>query len=193
MRIVGGALRGRRFAGPPGTGTRPMSDRVREALASALASRGAFEDAKVLDLFAGTGALAFESLSRGAARAALVERDRRVARTIEESAQTLGLSDRARIVHGMDLLGPAETVAAKLAAFPEAPFSLVFVAPPYKDVGATVPLVRALTGSGALAPEGWVVFEHPTRTALQVPDGLAEEARYRYGDTSILLLRASTV
>ena len=168
-----------------------MSDRVREALASALASRDAFEDAAVLDLFAGTGALAFESLSRGARCAVLVERDRRVARTIAESAGTLGLADRARVVAGMDLLGAAEPVVEEVAAFPEAPFSLVFVAPPYKDVPATVPLVSTLAASGVVAEGGFLVFEHATRTALAVPDGLAEDARYRYGDTSILLLRAN--
>ena len=79
MRIVGGSLGGRRFSGPPGDATRPTSERVREAIASALDARGWIEGAVVLDLFAGTGALAFEALSRGADRAFLVERSRPLA------------------------------------------------------------------------------------------------------------------
>ena len=75
MRIVGGRLSGRRFGATKGRGTRPTSDRVREALASALDARAAFDQASVLDLFAGTGALSFEALSRGAAEAVLVDRD----------------------------------------------------------------------------------------------------------------------
>lgn len=167
-----------------------MGDRVREALASALASRGAFDDAVVLDLFAGTGALSFESISRGASRALLIERDRRVARTIEQSAATLGITDATR-VESIDLLADPERVAARLAQSPEAPFSLVFVAPPYKDVTLVSSLVTALARSGSIQPDGWIVLEHPTRTSLEVPDGLAERTRYRYGDTSILLAQVA--
>ena len=86
MRIVGGRLSGRRFGAPGGRGTRPTSDRAREALGSALESRGAFDDAHVLDLFAGTGALGFEALSRGASDAVMVDCDPRVVRQIKQSA-----------------------------------------------------------------------------------------------------------
>ena len=92
MRVIGGQLAGRRFGAPSGRGTRPTSDRVREALSSALESRGAFGDAVVLDLFAGTGALSFEALSRGAASAVLVDRDSRAIRELHEAEAQGGIA-----------------------------------------------------------------------------------------------------
>lgn len=167
-----------------------MSERVREALASALEARNAVAGTSVLDLFAGTGALSFEAISRGAARALLVERDPRVARTIERSAASLGIAAETRVLR-LDLLADPSAVAARLAAAPEAPFDLVFFAPPYADVPAAVPLVEALVPSGALTAEALVVLEHPTRTPLSVPAGLASVSRYRYGDTSLLLAQVT--
>lgn len=186
LRVVGGTLGGRRFAGPPGSGTRPMSERVREALASALESRDGIAGANVLDLFAGTGALSFESISRGAAQALLVEHDRKTARTIERSAAQLGIDDRVRVV-SLDLFAAPDAVASRLAAAPEAPFGLAFVAPPYKDVPRTPPLVEALVRAQVFTTDSLVVLEHATRTPLDVPHGLVSVARYRYGDTSLLL------
>ncbi|MBP7683736.1 MAG: RsmD family RNA methyltransferase, partial [Deltaproteobacteria bacterium] len=98
MRIVGGTLGGRRFDGPPSDLTRPTSERVREALASALDARDAIRDVRVLDLFAGTGALAFEALSRGATDACLVERDPRVVKAAQQSIAALGLGERCVVV-----------------------------------------------------------------------------------------------
>src|SRR5689334_16347957 len=89
VRIVGGRLGGRRIAPPPGNVTRPTSERVREALTSALSARGAIEGARVVDLFAGTGALGFEMLSRGASQVLFVERDARVAEHIRSAAEGL--------------------------------------------------------------------------------------------------------
>ena len=132
MRIVGGSLGGRRFSGPPGDGTRPTSERAREAIASALDARGWLEDAVVLDLFAGTGALAFEALSRGAARAFLVEKSRVVARAIEKSARELGLSDRATVIQADLLAGRGQS--RWLASIE--PASLVFFDPPYAEIAA---------------------------------------------------------
>ena len=167
-----------------------MSERAREALASALASRGALAGASVLDLFAGTGALSFEAISRGAARALLVERDRAVARTIGESAKQLGIAAEVRVL-SLDLLADPESVAERVAESAEAPFSLIFVAPPYRDVPRISPLVTAVVRCGALTEGAWVVLEHATRTPLEAPEGLAEAARYRYGDTSILLAQVA--
>ncbi len=167
-----------------------MAERVREALASALEARGAIAGASVLDLFAGTGALSFEAISRGAERALLVELDRRTGRTIEKSAAALGIGSQARVLP-LDLWGDPATVAARLAAAPEAPFSLVFVAPPYKDVSRIPSLVGAVVRAGALTEEAFVVLEHPTRTPLDPPVGLATVARYRYGDTSLILAQVS--
>jgi 16S rRNA (guanine966-N2)-methyltransferase len=98
MRIVGGTLGGRRIAPPSGNLTRPTSERVREALASALEARDAIADARVLDLYAGTGALGFEMLSRGAAKLVCVERDARMAEHIRRGAQSLDVSGQVEVL-----------------------------------------------------------------------------------------------
>jgi 16S rRNA (guanine966-N2)-methyltransferase len=181
MRIVGGSLSGRRFTGPKGGRVRPTSERVREAMASALESRGAIRGAQVLDLFAGTGALAFECLSRGAERAVLVDKDARVLRDVERSASELGLAAQAR-TRSVNLLGEPSRVVAKLRG--DGPFTLVFMDPPYAEVERLPPTVRALVDAGVIAPGALVVLE---RGAQSTPPafGLASEAQYRYGDTAV--------
>ena len=187
MRIVGGALGGRRFAGPSGKGTRPTSERVREALASALEARGLLRGARVLDLFAGTGALAFEALSRGATRALLVDVDRRLVRDLEASAHELGLHDRVRAV-ALDLGGAPATVAEKLSRFGDA-FDLVFADPPYTDIDRVPPLLDALLARNMITADTVVVLEHATRQPPRSLGRLASFADYQYGDTSIVLAR----
>lgn len=185
MRIVGGRLSGRKFGAPGGRGTRPTSDRVREGLASALESRGALDGARVLDLFAGTGALSFEALSRGASHALVVDRDPRAVRQIRQSAEDLGLGAQVRTAR-VDLLGDPEGVARKLPST-DGGFTLVFADAPYSEIDAVLPLLAALAASGQLAPGAWVVIEHPTTYDWSWPNGLAPEADYRYGQTRISL------
>jgi len=185
MRIIGGRLSGRRFGAPSGRGTRPTSDRVREALASALESRGAFDGARVLDLFAGTGALSFEALSRGAAGAVVVDRDPRTIRQITQSATELGLGPEVRPVR-VDLLGDPASAVAKLPATDEG-FSLVFVDAPYSEIDSVRPLLDALVASERLTPGAWVVIEYPAACGWSWPNGLAPDADYRYGQTGISL------
>src|SRR4051812_39423159 len=121
MRIIAGAWRGRTIEAPPGQGTRPTADRVRETLFSMLASRlGSFEDLAIADLFAGSGALGFEALSRGAASATFVERDPAAAAAIRRNADKLGAADRVRILGGSALALPRSD-----------PFDLIFADPPY--------------------------------------------------------------
>jgi 16S rRNA (guanine966-N2)-methyltransferase len=110
MRVVAGELRGRRIEAPPGSDTRPTTDKVREAVFNALGSLDLVRDAQVADLFAGTGALGIEALSRGAAHCTFVERDRQALRTLRENVERLGLADRSRIV-----AGDATAVASQLA------------------------------------------------------------------------------
>lgn len=185
LRITGGSLRGRRFSGPKGDGTRPTAEKVREAIGSALASRGRLEGARVLDLFAGTGALAFEALSRGAREAVLVERDRGAERAIRESAKALGLDERV-LVRKLDLAGRPEALVAALG--PVAPFDLVFADPPYDAIDLVPPLLVALDEAGLLAADAVAVVEHATRHPPRVPPKLAILADYRYGDTAVALL-----
>ena len=181
-RIVGGSLGGRRFAAPPGKGTRPTSERVREALASALTARDAFRG-RVLDLYAGSGALAFEALSRGADHALLVERDRRVVRQLRTTVQELGLGARAQVL-GLAL--GSRGAVARVASL--GPFDLVFADPPYALAGDLPELFRALVP--ALAPGTILVVEHgPEVTPGPWPAFLALEGAYRYGSTSLAMLR----
>jgi len=185
MRVIGGTLSGRRFGAPSGRGTRPTSDRVREALASALQSRGAFEGASVLDLFAGTGALGFEALSRGAAETLAVDRDARVIRELDRSAVELGVDDKTRTMR-LDLLGSPATVARKLPAT-RGGFNLVFVDAPYANIESVPALLCELVGQGRLAPHAWIVIERPAAHEWAWPNGLAPDADYRYGRTGISL------
>lgn len=185
MRIVGGRLSGRQFGAPSGKATRPTSDRVREALGSALQSRDAFNGARVLDLFAGSGALGFEALSRGAFEAILVDRDPRAIEEIKKSARTLGVEDRARALK-IDLTGTPAAIVSKIPVPPEG-FDLVFADAPYAEIAAVPQLLEALVAANRLAPDAFVVVEHPVSHAWAWPKGLASDADYRYGQTRISL------
>lgn len=185
MRVIGGNLSGRRFGSPSGRGTRPTSDRVREALASALQSRGAFDGASVLDLFAGTGALSFEALSRGAASSVAVDRDPRVIRELQRSASDLGLDEVTHPVR-VDLLGDPEAVVRKLPKV-EGGFDLVFADAPYSEIDSIPGLLRELVAQRRLAPNAWIVVERPATYDWVWPNGLAPDADYRYGQTGISL------
>jgi 16S rRNA (guanine(966)-N(2))-methyltransferase RsmD len=163
----------------PRTGTRPTTDRVRESLFNVLASRIEFAGASVLDLYAGSGALGLESLSRGAASAVFVESDQRAAAVISQNIASLGATAAVR-------RGP---VAAVLAAGADRPVDLVLADPPY-DVGNTE-IVQMLT---ALADNGWVttgtvvvVERAASGSSLNWPDGWQPWQARRYGDTRLEL------
>lgn len=146
MRIIGGQWRRRLIEAPPGQRTRPTSDRVRETLFSMIASRiGSFEGLRVADLFAGSGALGFEALSRGAATATFVENDPSAAAVIRRNAEKLGA--RAEILSGSALALP-----------PADPFDLIFADPPYK-AGSGSALVEAVASAGWLGNRGWMSVE----------------------------------
>lgn len=180
MRITGGTLRSRTLRAPRGSATRPTTDRVREALFGILGSAGAVEGANVADLYAGTGALGIEALSRGARRATLVESARPALAVLRANVDTLGVQDRVRIVAGQ--VGASIT---RLAS--DGPFDLVLADPPWSDVdsGDVARALASLGASGALAPDATLVLEHAARS--QPPDvaGLAREATRRYGDTAL--------
>jgi 16S rRNA (guanine966-N2)-methyltransferase len=186
MRIVAGVWRGRRLVSPKGDGTRPTSDRVREALFSSLAARlGADLGAgPVLDLFAGSGALGLEALSRGASRAVLVEKDRSAQLAIAQNVAHMEAAERVKVV-GADALGPALDRVAKMG-----PFVLLFVDPPYRIDQAKV--ARGLTRlgrAGGLAFGAPVAWEHLSGSKVPEPEGFAIERTYKYGDTAVTLLR----
>lgn len=186
LRVVGGELAGRRFATKVATTTRPTSDRVREAIASMVEARGGYAGTHVLDLFAGTGAMAIEALSRGAADAVLVERDRMAARALGESLAALGLGARATL-SSLDLSGAPEAVVRKLPAGPA--FDRVFVDPPYRELALVPPLLAALAAGGRLSEGALVVVEHPSAEVPTLDQALEVEASKRYGDSSVLVTR----
>ena len=179
-------MRGRNLVAPKGEGTRPTSDRVREALMSSLTERlgTGLGGAAVLDLFAGSGALALEALSRGASRAVLVERDRGAQQSIAENVAALGLTDRVTVV-GADALNAGLARAKTMG-----PFALLFCDPPYRiDQAAVGRMLETLGQAGAVAEGACVAWEHGAGGAVPEPEGYAQERTYRYGDTAVTLLR----
>lgn len=179
MRIIAGEWRGRTIEAPPGRATRPTADRVRETLFSMLASRlGSFEDLAVADLFAGSGALGFEALSRGAASATFVEQEPKAAAAIKRNAEKLGATDRVRILGGSALSLPkAES------------FDLLFADPPYAQ-GSGSAAVEAVLKAGWLAPGGWMSVETGRGDTLD-PAALSVEATRDVGRARLTLLRLS--
>jgi 16S rRNA (guanine966-N2)-methyltransferase len=180
MRITGGTLRSRTLRAPRGSATRPTSDRVREALFGILGSAGAVEGANVADLYAGTGALGIEALSRGARRATLVESARPALAVLRANLETLGLQDLVHVV-----AGHVGACATRLAS--DGPFDLVLADPPWSDVdsGDVTTALAALGTAGALAPHATLVLEHASRSDAPDIAGLAREATRRYGDTAL--------
>jgi 16S rRNA (guanine966-N2)-methyltransferase len=174
-RIIAGAAKGRRLA-VPADGTRPTAERVREALFSSLgAARGSWVGARVLDLYAGSGALGLEALSRGAAAALLVERDRRALTVLRRNVAAVGLPGAE--VH------PAG-VPALVATPPAAPFDVVLIDPPYDLASAAVTtLLTDLAEHGWLADGATVVVERDRRGGFEWPAGYRGGRDRRYGDT----------
>jgi 16S rRNA (guanine966-N2)-methyltransferase len=180
-------LRGRKLDATPSPATRPTSDRVREGVASALEARAAFAGANVLDLFAGTGALGFEALSRGAQSVLALDNDRSAVRCMQQNAAALALNARFRVLQ-LDLLGAPHKLASAIGRrHADAPFTLVFTDPPYTLVQEAVAALPQWLALGLIAPGALVVFEHPTRQAPACPDCCSELANYRYGDTGVAL------
>ena len=179
LRITGGEHAGRRLR-VPARGVRPTAERVREALFSMLVHRGALVGARVLDVFAGSGALGLEALSRGAASGLFVEESRAVARVLEANVAALGLEARARVV-----LRDAASALRALAA-EGAQFDLCFVDPPYASSLAAEAL-GLLARGGLLSSRALLVAESDRRHAPGPIAGLSLALERRYGDTLISL------
>jgi 16S rRNA (guanine966-N2)-methyltransferase len=192
MRITGGRWRSRTLTAPRGTATRPTSDRVREALFSMLVSEGLLGDdgesesegPRVLDLYSGTGALAFEALSRGAAQAVAVEHARDAVAAIRHNARALEAEARLVLF---------DTKVDRAILKIKGPFAVVFLDPPYADV-ASAPFAAVLTKAAALlAPEGVLVLEHASTDAAPEVPGLSIDRSRKYGDTTVTLYRTPEI
>jgi 16S rRNA (guanine966-N2)-methyltransferase len=185
MRIVGGRLRGRTLAAPKSNATnaiRPTADRLREALFNILAHAydDPITDARVLDLFAGTGALGLEALSRGAAFALFVDDGAEARALLRENVAALGLGGVTRVFR---------RDAAKLgAAHPVEPFALAFLDPPYGQGLAEKALSSARAG-GWLTGDALIVVEEAAKAGFAAPEGFDELERRSYDDTALIVLR----
>lgn len=180
MRIVGGEARGRTLRAVPGSGTRPTADRVRQSLFDALGQR--MDGLAVLDLYAGTGAMGLEALSRGASRATLIERDARACGVIFHNLAALRYEDRCRVLR--------DELPGALSRLRGEKYDLVFSDPPYA-LRAAASTLEALRASDLLAPGARVVLEMDRREAapeVAAPLQLSDERRY--GDTRVLVFSA---
>ncbi len=172
MRVVAGLYRGRRLIAPPGSATRPTSDRVRESLFSILGD--SVQNARVLDLYAGSGALGIEALSRGAASAVFVDHSQKAVAAIRANLEALGIEADVRRMEARAALRPPPEAAAA--------YDLIFLDPPYRHAAE---LGRLLSEAlpAVLAPGGRVISESDRREPLQLALPLVDERRY--GDTII--------
>jgi 16S rRNA (guanine966-N2)-methyltransferase len=178
MRVIAGRLGGRRLSAPPGRATRPTSDRVREALFSML---GPIDGVSVLDLFAGTGALGIEALSRGASKALFVERNAAAVATLKGNLARLELAEplvRVKVGDALSALRSARRAGET--------YDLVFVDPPYSQLRDSERELSALLPT-VLAPGARVVVESDRRAPAELPLAVAQHKRY--GDTTITIHR----
>jgi len=178
VRIIAGAWRGRKLVAPKGDATRPTADRMRETLFSMLTSRlGSFEGLQVADLFAGSGALGLEALSRGAATCLFVEQDRAAVEAIRANITALGARDQARV----------ETGSATQLRAATAPLDLILVDPPYHSGAGEVALDRLLR-LGWIGAQTWISLETAFNEDPKI-NGLAIKAERRVGKSKLSLLR----
>ncbi|MEV6330959.1 16S rRNA (guanine(966)-N(2))-methyltransferase RsmD [Streptomyces sp. NPDC051909] len=185
-RVIAGTAGGRRLAVPPGNGTRPTSDRAREGLFSTWESFHGLAGARVADLYAGSGAVGLEALSRGAAHALLVEAEPRAAKTVRENIRSLGLP-------GAELrTGKAEQIITGPA--PAEPYDLVFLDPPYAVADADLrEILLTMRSGGWMAEDALVTVERSTRGGeFGWPDGFEPLRARRYGEGTFWYGRAAS-
>lgn len=182
MRVIGGRLRGRNIAGPSTQAIRPTQDRLRESLFNILmhAYENPMLDARVLDLYAGTGALGIEAVSRGAKFTLFVDNGSEARALLRDNVESLGLGGVTK-VYRRDASDPGP-------AHPVEPFALVFIDPPYRQKLAEKSL-GALRNGGWLVPDALVVVEEAKDAEFTAPDGYEELERRAYDDTEFTFLR----
>lgn len=181
MRIVAGSARGRPLMTPKGPGIRPTADRVRETIFNVLGQWT--EGLTVLDLYAGTGALALEAISRGATRAVLVDQGREALKLCRENTDALGFGEQAEIL-AMPVARAVQTLGKSGRAF-----DLVFADPPYA-ARVVQEVIEQVVGNRLLSPEGTLVIEHDRReSAPETHEGLGQIDQRRFGDTLVTMYR----
>jgi 16S rRNA (guanine966-N2)-methyltransferase len=189
MRIIAGALKGRRLLAPTWDGLRPTSDKLRETLFNVIANR--LENARFLDGFAGTGAVGLEALSRGAAHVTFIERDPRARRLIAQNVERCGVTDGYIIVGGGFAgngglaagRGRERGESARRAAL--GPFDVIFLDPPYADPVIDAAMRAAMTW---LSPAGLLIVEHAARDPIAEPPGIRLTRDLRSGDSALAFM-----
>lgn len=177
MRIIAGNLGGRNFQSPPGHRTHPMSERVRGAIFNML---GDIEGLTLLDAFAGSGALSFEAISRGATNAVAIDVDKSAARTVKENAEELGVSNRVKAIRA--------SASGWSDNNPSTQFDIVFAAPPYDDL--QIPIVQKLVRH--VCPGGIFVLDWPGKLELLELPGVAHIIAKQYGDAQVSVYRRTS-
>jgi len=181
MRVIAGEARGRKLAVPSGLQVRPSGARLRESAFGILQHRGAILGADVLDLFAGSGSLGIEALSRGAARVVAVENDGKAAECLRANVEHCGFADRHRTL--------GRSVEASLASFPaEESFDLIFLDPPYGKVDIDA-ILSEISTAGLFAVDGIIMVEHPHGEGPDSTGDLEVDLRRRFGGSEITMLR----
>lgn len=179
MRVIAGEVGGRRIKAPKGRRTRPTADRIREALFSTIAPW--LPGAQVLDLYAGSGAVGIEALSRGASSAVFVESDPQAVRVIRENLATLGLADHARLIHSDALRAIPGLIRMGDR------FRLIFLDPPYRI--SVEPVLARVASARLVERGGLVIVQHFSKTALPPLSDLTLWKTKRYGETTLTFLR----
>lgn len=184
MRVVGGSLRGRRLLAPPGKGTRPTVERVREAIFNILG--GSVQGVRVLDLYAGSGSFGIEAVSRGAAHTVFVEAGRPAAQTIQQNLTSFGADYVTRFTL---LQKPIEQAVARIVSL--GPFDLCFVDPPFAMVrdGTALRTIEKVVAAGALSARALLILESPSDAPTSALAGLALDSSRAYGDTHLSFFR----
>lgn len=184
MRVIAGSAGGRRLKSLPGQSTRPTADRIKESLFAILGGRVAA--ARFLDLFAGTGSIGIEALSRGAMQAVFVDKGEPAVRVIRDNLELTGLAAQAEVLR----LDVSRAVARLAGAGRQ--FDLIFLDPPY-EAGRVLPTLLAIARSGVLAPGACLIAEHSRREEVPVTNGAGLDLRRqeKYGDTVLTFWRSA--
>lgn len=191
MRIIAGTARGRRiFSVSKNLPVKPISDRIKQSVFDIIRPR--LPGAKMLDLFAGTGNVSLEALSRGALRCVMVDREPACIKNIHRNLEHLGFTERAKVLRG-DVLKPLDYL---LAYNDNDGYDIIFMGPPYRDINNKMlalsePALKNVAAAGLLAPKGIIILQTHKTEAVAVPDGLEIYRVEKYGDTLVHFLRAA--
>lgn len=191
MRIIAGTARGRRiFSVSKNLPVKPISDRIKQSVFDIIRPR--LPGAKMLDLFAGTGNVSLEALSRGALRCVMVDREPACIKNIHRNLEHLGFTERAKVLRG-DVLKPLDYL---LAYSDNDGYDIIFMGPPYRDINNKMlalsePALKNVAAAGLLAPKGIIILQTHKTEAFAVPNGLEIYRLEKYGDTLVHFLRAA--